>query len=113
MPFGKHRGERLSDIPFSYLAWVLDNVESLNHYLRTAIENELASRTAKTAPPKPPPPPRHDGSLVPRSRVQEVLTSWWREVCLRWHPDRGGNLQAMQALTAAHDRLRQMLEVLS
>ena len=27
MPFGKHKGEELEDIPLDYLEWLVDNVE--------------------------------------------------------------------------------------
>lgn len=27
MPFGKHKGESLLDIPVSYLEWIYDNIE--------------------------------------------------------------------------------------
>jgi len=36
MPFGKHKGRALSDIPEDYLVWVLDNC-NLTPRLRTAI----------------------------------------------------------------------------
>lgn len=37
MPFGKHKGELLVDIPGSYLRWVLDNLD-INGSLRDDIE---------------------------------------------------------------------------
>lgn len=38
MPFGKHRGEDLEDIPDDYLVWILDNLDDLSPTLRRAIE---------------------------------------------------------------------------
>jgi hypothetical protein len=40
-----------------------------------------------------------------------AITAWHREMSLAFHPDRGGSTQAMQALNAGVDRLRQMLGI--
>ena len=41
MPFGKHFGERLADIPVSYLRWALTNVTDLDPDLRWSLESVL------------------------------------------------------------------------
>ena len=41
MPFGKHRGKKLAEIPPDYLLWLLDNADHLDRYLRSAIERYL------------------------------------------------------------------------
>ena len=38
MPFGKHKGKALSEIPVDYLLWCLDNMTALSRHLRQAIE---------------------------------------------------------------------------
>jgi len=38
MPFGKHRGKPLQDVPMDYLRWALTNLRDLDPDLRTAIE---------------------------------------------------------------------------
>jgi hypothetical protein len=38
MPFGKHKGRALSDIPTDYLIWLLDNATALSRQLKRAIE---------------------------------------------------------------------------
>lgn len=38
MPFGKHRGEYLDDVPNGYLRWALDNCEFREERIRQAIE---------------------------------------------------------------------------
>jgi hypothetical protein len=40
-PFGKHRNRKLSEIDPSCLLWALDNVDTLNRYLRCAVERYL------------------------------------------------------------------------
>jgi hypothetical protein len=42
--FGMHRGERLRDVPVSYLLWVLENFEELWPTTRRAIEKYLAQK---------------------------------------------------------------------
>ena len=41
MPFGKHFGERLADIPVSYIRWALANVTDLDPDLRWSLESVL------------------------------------------------------------------------
>jgi hypothetical protein len=45
MPFGKHRGRKLKDIPVDYLEWVLQNFDGLRDATRTVIESYLANDT--------------------------------------------------------------------
>ncbi|MCL6443599.1 MAG: DUF3820 family protein [Alicyclobacillus sp.] len=42
MPFGRHRGQPLSEVPIDYLHWVLENVEPLNPDLEWSIRRTLA-----------------------------------------------------------------------
>ena len=42
LPFGKHKGELLEDIPSDYLTWLLENVEDLREELKMEAENQLA-----------------------------------------------------------------------
>jgi hypothetical protein len=41
MPFGKHKGRRLAEIPSHYLCWILNNCDHLDRRLRRAIEGHL------------------------------------------------------------------------
>lgn len=43
MPFGKHKGELLSDCPTEYLDWLIGN-DWVKDYLRAAVEAELNKR---------------------------------------------------------------------
>jgi len=40
MPFGKHKGKRIEDIPEDYLEWLWEKVD-LYGELKTAVENAL------------------------------------------------------------------------
>lgn len=41
MPFGKYKGEKLENLPTSYIEWVLANVEDLNWRLEEELQNQL------------------------------------------------------------------------
>jgi Putative quorum-sensing-regulated virulence factor len=44
LPFGKHRGQALRDVPTHYLRWLVANATDLRPELREAVESELESR---------------------------------------------------------------------
>jgi hypothetical protein len=44
-----------------------------------------------------------------RSRAAKVIRNWYRELSLRFHPDRGGSHERQLALNVAHDRLKELL----
>lgn len=43
MPFGKHRGEKLRDLPKSYVTWLLGNATELDPDLREALQGRVAA----------------------------------------------------------------------
>lgn len=46
MPFGKHKGEPLSEVPLSYLSWAIDNTDFLNES-HTNYDEDLATSILK------------------------------------------------------------------
>ena len=44
LPFGKHAGKWLSEVPKDYLRWLLRNSSSLDSELRTAIEERIQGK---------------------------------------------------------------------
>lgn len=46
MPFGKHRGVLLSDLPMDYIDWSLKNMTNLDSDLRYSLEQVFKARTA-------------------------------------------------------------------
>jgi hypothetical protein len=93
MPFGKHKGIPLEEIPDDYLLWVLDNVPLDNRpSLCEAIRHRLGLPRAG-----------------PDANLEGILKTWYRSLSLDFHPDRGGSTPAMAAINEAHDRLRKML----
>ena len=49
MPFVKHEGEEVDDLPTPYLVWCLHNLEDLDQGLEMEMEDELGNRLIKTA----------------------------------------------------------------
>jgi hypothetical protein len=114
MPFGKHRGEDLDDVPDDYLCWVLDNCTNITPTLRRAIEERLglaqpkpsANGAARAPPPEwVPPPPGID-----RDALDRAVKAWFRRLAMKHHPDRGGSHEAMKALNEAHQQLLDFLD---
>jgi hypothetical protein len=105
MPFGKHVGQKITDVPSSYLGWALQNCSRLTQSFREAIEAELASRhDRQTAPPS------SSSSSSPALVLEPVIKKWHSELVMRNHPDRGGSVVVMQALNDAVDRLKKLLK---
>jgi len=49
MPFGKHKGEKLEDLPTDYIEWLLENAD-LRSGLQAELENQLAGRRGEGIP---------------------------------------------------------------
>jgi hypothetical protein len=103
MPFGRYRNRELWELPLSYLEW-LTTIE-LEPMLRHSVETELRRRGQHHYQPRPETTPDHRLPLGP------ILTSWFAEMSIRFHPDRGGSNEAMAALNVAYARRRLMLGI--
>src|SRR5262249_22247478 len=101
MPWGKHRGRLLTDVPAGYLASVLEECD-LDGWLRRAIGRELVDRLGLDLDQ-----PSAPVWAVPPEGWLDVLKQWRRELVMAHHPDRGGNTERMQVLNAAFDRLHE------
>lgn len=104
MPFGKYQGKMLDQIPISYLKWVLRECADISWGLRREIRElvEAAEQDAHSEPAT------SEGLLV---AWDEVVPTWYREMALKFHPDRGGSTEAMKAINFAHERLKEMIGV--
>lgn len=103
MPFGKHKGTDLEDVPEDYLMWVLDRCDAAGPTLKQAIRQILGLEPEQEQA-RPPPPPGVPLGRV-RAMVMEAVKKWHRTQATRNHPDRGGNVQVMQAINAVADEL--------
>jgi hypothetical protein len=108
MPWGKHRGEPLSEIEASYLLWVLEKADGLTIRLRTAIEHELSRRF--------PPPATENGQpvLLPAEIhpvAEKLIKAGFRQLAHEAHPDHGGSDAEMRCVLAAFELLRTRFKV--
>ena len=96
MPFGKYRDQPIQEIPTKYLRWLLSI--DLWPDLRYAVDQELELRREGF---------ERGPKQAPASKVD--VAGWYRQLSMRFHPDRGGSKQAMQAINAAKELLEQMI----
>jgi Putative quorum-sensing-regulated virulence factor len=131
MPFGKHRGSAIADLPTDYLDWLVHDCEIKNPRLRQALEaewsrrqgggqeqrheerqhhgqeqrngNGAGGRNDKPPPPPPPPPP------LLKDAIKQIVDVGFRQLAVKAHPDRGGQHLDMVQLNRARDWLRKHL----
>jgi len=97
MPFGRHQGKELEDVPLDYLTWALtSDYVARRPVFKRVLENEIDRRI------NPPPPP----SSGPN--VDILIKKWYRECARVYHPDSGGSHEAMKAINDAHERLKRL-----
>lgn len=117
LSFGKYKNKRLSKIPTDYLEWCRDKCDSLTDDVRRAVEEELAERTAAAAEEKAEPASGKGETPVARApRVSPLgqtlvgeVRMMYRNLALKYHPDRGGSPEAMKALNEFHETLQDLL----
>ena len=93
MPFGKYKGLYLWEIDTGYLLWLLEQPR-LREPLLSAVCREVRARNdiETTSAPE-----------TNKDKVKRI----YRELVFKWHPDRGGNTQATQALNDFYEKLIQ------
>lgn len=47
MPFGKHKGKTLDEIPLDYFDWCLENIDNLREDLAAEMQNQIDMRRGK------------------------------------------------------------------
>ena len=110
MPFGRYRGMPLKDVPLGYLRWLLDEVD-LREPLLTGVERECRRRSRprhdrrRTAAPTPP----AALSAELRATAVEIVTTGFRALALRRHPDVGGSHENMLDLQEAREALERLI----
>jgi len=104
MPFGKYQGQPLEALDDQYLFWVA-SLEHLRDPLLTYIQAEINRRLAAQT---------GNGDLtfsIPERVVLErLITSGYRALARRAHPDVGGDHAAMVAVNTVYARLRLLLK---
>jgi len=91
MPFGRHKGRRLSELPDDYLEW-LQALDDLREPLRAAVADEAQRRRPLGARPNP-------------RVVEDLIARGQRSLAKSAHPDTGGTHEAMLGVRVAADWL--------
>ena|SRR5215472_303463 len=110
MPFGRHKGSEVADLPDDYLEW-LAGLDDLRQRLREAVEGELERRAAeRQARKQAQEPPRTGRNQLPDiSVVEELIDIGYHGLVRKHHPDAGGSHERMVAINAAVEWLREKL----
>ena len=93
MKFGKFKGSDISEIPDSYLQWLSSNVQ-LREPLASVIWEELQERGLE-------PEPMPTAKRLDADKVRTV----YRMLSQKWHPDHGGDTEAMKAINEFYSML--------
>jgi hypothetical protein len=107
MTFGKHKGQLVSALPTGYLLWLLREVHDLSPWLRAHAEQTLRDRGQQHRQHQQPPAQK----VLALADVRGLVKRWFSGLALRWHPDRGGHVEAMKALNEARTELCRLLEI--
>ncbi|MBI4873390.1 MAG: DUF3820 family protein, partial [Acidobacteria bacterium] len=96
MPFGKHRGDDLRDVPTAYFDWLLANIP-LREPLLSAVEDELRARAPRTGAARPP-GISLSVATADLPLVREIVDRGYRAAAQVYHPDTGGDPNVMRQL---------------
>lgn len=107
IPWGKYRGQDLTEIPLSYLVWLLEEAENLKPFLREAIREEVGRRLGFHKPQQPL-VVRVDG--LDEEKLLAKLNAWWRSALLKAHPDKEtGDVRIAQQINRIRDDLEEII----
>jgi hypothetical protein len=93
MPFGKFKGQDLRHVPDHYLDWLFFDI-ALREPLRSAVYREISKRDGLNYAP----------AATDTGHIKRV----YRELALKWHPDKGGSTEAMQAVNEFYEAIKQV-----
>ncbi len=127
MPWGKHKGQPIGQIPRSYMRWCLENADALAPELRRSFEwmcgLAVGSTKAKVDPdakpwkaapqcskpepeqPKAPPPP-----IAQIASLRGLVKAWYGKMSRKFHPDLGGSAEKQIVLNLCYKTLCEEIE---
>lgn len=98
MPFGKHKGLPLHELPDGYLDWLM--TLDLRRPLHDHVQDEWNQRHAVL------PDQSRECDPLTRGVIHEILRVGYKQLAMRDHPDVGGTHEAMARLNQAIQLLR-------
>jgi hypothetical protein len=109
MPFGKHKGLLLRELPDDYLCWLRDECD-LREPLRMRVEREYQRRIRPRDRAQRPAGP-FPAALPPalRETAIEIVKAGFRVLAHQRHPDHGGRHEQMLELTVVREALERLL----
>ena len=118
MPFGKHVGVEIADLPDGYLAWLYETAD-LHGALEVCVEREYFDRFGDPDPgpsrgSRPELPSTDTGVLSKLTPAQhsvaiKIIEAGYRDLAKKNHPDAGGDHRAMVAINITIEVLRKAL----
>jgi hypothetical protein len=98
MPVGKYKNLDLRQVPDHYLDWLRFEIE-LKEPLKSAVRREMLKRETGAFGCRDYSPAAPDAG-----RIKQI----YRTLAVKWHPDRGGTKEAMQAVNEFYEELKQI-----
>lgn len=120
MPFGKHRGWEIDELPDAYLRWLYSKADITSPELEDAIGDEYWKRFGQPNEEEEEPEPRevvvqvivHVLPLTDRQRdvASKLIDAGYRQLAMKNHPDAGGDTRAMVAINEVVEILRKAVK---
>lgn len=105
IPFGKFKGEDVSYLPDEYLWWLFGQ-----NFLKPPLNEVVRDETMQRWPEKfESLPDKQSGT---RPDMKQAVQSVFRELANTFHPDHGGNTEAMKALNLFREKILGVIELL-
>lgn len=102
MPFGKYKGVELSELPSNYVLYALETFDLPNE-LTQALSLNLFDRLISL----PSCGFYFENMVLTEGIAEHKIKAVYRALSLKYHPDKGGSTDAMQAINEFRDLLNQ------
>jgi 2-phosphoglycerate kinase len=87
MPWGKHKGKPLDEIPLSYLGFVFEECDNISLGLEEEVRYEIATRIKASLEDEQP-------EQIDKKRLKD----WYKKASILCHPDHGGTNEIMKLM---------------
>jgi hypothetical protein len=107
MPFGKYKGQAVTELPDDYLAW-LSQRDDIHQWLRTEVDQEIDRRQQTTGASNPRSSPDtwlHPLDPETQRLAFKIIKAGRLRLASIHHPDLGGDTATMQAINTATEWL--------